>query len=94
MPFFPQSPKPVMLLGENPLMFMHMKPNPLAPVFIPYPPGYALAGFVFVSAAIELPELGAAPPRRSFTQLEFGVQVQAPAYSFVFPTPNVFHKAL
>ena len=42
-----------------------------------------------VSAAMELPELGAAPPRRSFTQFEFGVQVQAPANSSVLPTPKV-----
>lgn len=89
-PFLPQSPKPL-LVGKMPVISTHIKPNPLEPVFTPNPPPtlYGCPGILPVSCATELPELGAAPPRRSFTQLEFGVQVQAPAYSLVLPTPKV-----
>ena len=77
---------------KTPLISRHRKPNPLAPEFTPYPvptPLYALAGITPVSDATEFPELGAAPPRRSFTQCEFGVQVQTPAYSLVSPDTQV-----
>ena len=39
MPFFPQSPRPLMVLEKIPPTLMHIIPNPdWTPVLIPYPP--------------------------------------------------------
>ena len=63
-----------MQLSETPVIVMHIKPKPVGTRIHAVPArDTGLQELLPASCATELPELGAAPPRRSFTQLEFGV---------------------